>query len=199
MCTWHNQISFGADGDSRLLRSMRVISKLCFKKCDNISLESGASLVSSVPTAWKSRFHVEVEEAVCFVQDTVDLGVKLKARLLTLSQVLPMAKYSALSSHLHLLQAMYRKNQHLCLKDLDHQDRQNFEAVNRIINPNLLALLDSIPDSQDTRLYLQMMKSIVESYLDCQSSRLCGIEEAWFALSFAKHWRQWIVCCKNIN
>ena len=153
-----------------------------------------------MPTGWKSWFHVEVEEAVCFVQDTVHLGVKLKARLLTLSQVLPMAKYSALASHLHLLQAMYRKNQHnLCLKDLDHQDRQNFEAVNRIINPNLLALLDSILDSQGTRFYFQIMKSIVENYLDHQSSPLCGIEETWFALSFAKHWRQWIVCCKNIN
>ena len=52
-------ISFGADGDNRLLTSMRVISKLynyTSKKCDYISLESGASLVSSVPTAWKSWF-----------------------------------------------------------------------------------------------------------------------------------------------
>ena len=60
-------ISFGADGDSRLLTSMRVISKLynyTSKKCDYISLESGFSLVNSVPTAWKSWFFVEVEETV---------------------------------------------------------------------------------------------------------------------------------------
>ena len=109
-------ISFGADGDGRLLTSMRVMSKLynyTSKKYDYVSLESGASLVGSVPKAWKSWFFIiEVEEAVCFVQDTVHLGVKLKTRLLTLSQVLPMGKYSALTSHLHLLQATYHKEQH---------------------------------------------------------------------------------------
>ena len=64
-------ISFGADGDSRLLTSMRVISKLynyTSKKCDYISLESGSSLINSVPTAWKSWFFVKVEKTVCFVQ-----------------------------------------------------------------------------------------------------------------------------------
>ena len=134
---------------------------------------------------------------MCFVHDTVHLGVKLKARLLTLSQVLPMGKYSALASHLHLLQATYHKDQHnLRYKDLDHQDRQNFEAVNRIISPNVLSLLDSFPDSQGTRCYLQMMKSIVESYLDRHLYPLRRIE-AWFALFFARYWRQWIVCCKK--
>ena len=108
-------ISFGTDGDGRLLTSMRVMSKLynyTSKKYDYISLESGESLVGSVPKAWKSWFFIKVEEAVCFVQDTVHLGVKLRAWLLTLSQVLPMGKYSALASHLHLLQATYHKEQH---------------------------------------------------------------------------------------
>ena len=47
-------ISFGADGDGRLLTSMRVVSKLynyTSKKYDYVSLESGESLVGSVPTA----------------------------------------------------------------------------------------------------------------------------------------------------
>ena len=67
-------ISFGADGEGRLLTSMRVMSKLynyTSKKYDYISLESGESLVGSVPKAWKSWFFIKVEEAVCFVQDTV--------------------------------------------------------------------------------------------------------------------------------
>jgi len=108
----------------------------------------------SVPTTWKSWFFIETEEAVCFVQDIVHLSVKLKARLLTLSQVLPMGKYAALASHLHLLQAIYHKEHHnLHYKDLDLQDRQNFEAVNRIISTNVLGLLDSFPDSKGTKFY----------------------------------------------
>ena len=61
-------ISFGADGDSRLITSMCVISKLhdyTSKKCDYVSLESGSSLVVSEPTTWKSWFFIEAEEAVC--------------------------------------------------------------------------------------------------------------------------------------
>ena len=72
---------------------------------------------------------------------------------------------------------MYHKEQHnLHIKDLDHQERE-FEAVNRIISPNVLALLDSFPDSQGTRCYIQIMKSIVKSYLDPQLSPLHCIEE----------------------
>ena len=71
------------------------------------------------------------------------LGVKLKARLLTLSQLLPMGKHSAVASHLHLVQTTFNKEQHnLRFKDLNHNNRQNFEAVNRIINTNVLSLLD---------------------------------------------------------
>ena len=69
-------ISFGADGDSRLITSMGVVSKLydyTSKKCD---FESGSSSVVSVPKTWKSWFFSEAEEGVCFVQD---MGVKLKA------------------------------------------------------------------------------------------------------------------------
>ena len=72
--------------------------------------------------------------------------------------------------------------------------------MNQIISTNVLALLDSFPDSKGTRCYVQMMKSIVNSYLDKQLSPLRRIEEAWFALfSFARYWRQWIVCCKKYS
>ena len=71
--------------------------------------------------------------------------------------------------------------------------------MNRIISTNLLVLLDSFPDSKGTRCYVQMMKSIVNSYLDKQLGPLRRIEEAWFALFFARYCRQWIVCCKKYS
>ena len=63
----------------------------------------------------------------------------------------------------------------------------------------MLALLDSFPDSKGTRCYVQMKKSIINSYLDKRLSPLRGIEEAWFALFFARYWRQWIICCKKYS
>ena len=137
---------------------------------------------------------------VCFVQDPIHLGVKLKARLLTVSQILPMGKYSAIASHLHLVQVSYSKEHHkLRLKDLDHQDRQNFEAVSRITSPNVLALLDTLPNGKGTKLYLQVVRSIVDSYLDKHLVPLRCIEEAWFAVFFTRYWRQWIVSSEGYN
>ena len=92
-----------------------------------------------VTLSWSSWFTVKNVTNVSFVQDTVHLGVKLKARLLTYSQVLPLGKYSAQSSHLKLLQASFCIEQHnLHAKDLDHQDRQNFEAVLRVTSDNVI-------------------------------------------------------------
>ena len=106
-------------------------------------------------------------------------GTKLKARLLTVSQILPMGKYSAIASHLHLVQASYSKEHHsLRLRDLYHQDCQNFEAVSRITNPNVLASLDTLPDSKDTKCFLQVVKSVVNSFLDKQLQPLKRIKDA---------------------
>ena len=194
-------VSFGADGDGRLLTSMRVMSKLysySSKKCNYISFDNDNSMLDLVPSAWKSWFFIAQARTVCFVQDTVHLGVKLKARLLTLSQLLSMGKHSAVASHLHLVQATFNKEQHnLRFKDLDHKDRQNFEAVNRIINTNVLALLDHFPDAKGTKCYLQLIKSVVDSYLNKQLDPLSRIKEAWFAVFFTRYWRQWIVSSKR--
>lgn len=197
-------VSFSADGDSRLLTSMRVESKLynySSKKCKYVELANNdKSSQIVVPKAWKSWFFIEQEISVCFVQDPIHLGVKLKARLLTVSQILPLGKYSAIATHLHLVQASYSKEHHnLRLRDLDHQDRQNFEAVSRIISPNVLGLLDTLPNAKGTKLYLQVVKSIVDSFLDKQLEPLSRIEEAWFALFFTRYWRQWVLSSAGYN
>ena len=56
-----------------------------------------------------------------------------------------MGNYCAESSHLSLVQASFCEEQHnLCVKDLHHQDRQNFEACNTQNNNS--CLLDEFPD-----------------------------------------------------
>lgn len=136
-----------------------------------------------LPSSWSSWFTVKNVTHVSFVQDTVHLDVKLKARLLTYSQILPLGKYSAQSCHLNLLQASFCKEQHnIRAKDLDHQDRQNFEAVLRITSENVMNLLDEFPDAKGTKAYLQVMKSIIGSYLNKDLDPISRIKEAWFSL-----------------
>ena len=194
-------ISFGSDGDSRLLSAMRLSSKLY-----SYSLSSYSDLITctttstckplpiTFPPTWNSWFAVERLSNISPVQDVVHLAVKLKARLLTYSQLLPLGKYSAESSHLSMLQASFRKEQHnLRVKDLDHKDRQNFEAAVRISSTNVLLLLDELKDAKGTKYYLQVLKSIMDSYLDKELSPLKRIEEAWFSLFFVRYWRQWLL------
>ena len=100
-------ISFGSDGDSRLLTSMRIAIKLHnyspkqYQQCNLINQGMlPKDKLLEIPPSWNSWFCVNNVTNTTFVQDPVHLGVKLKARLLTYSQVLPMGKYSVLSSHL---------------------------------------------------------------------------------------------------
>ncbi len=78
-------------------------------------------MINKLPKSWKSWFHLRCPTQVCFVQDTVHIGVKLKARLLKPSIILPLGKYIAGAHHLNLLYETFNKDQHgLRLKDLDH-------------------------------------------------------------------------------
>ena len=162
-------ISFGSDGDSRLLNSMRVSIKLHnylpkqyehqYNLLNEAMLPSSKSL--AIPSSWSSWFSASNVTNTTFVQDPVHLAVKLKARLLTYSQILPMGNFCALSTHLSLIQASFTKEQHnLRAKDLDHQDRQNFEAALRVTSANVLSLLDKTPDSKGTKFYLQITRNV---------------------------------------
>ena len=110
------------------------------------------------------------------------------------SQVLQLGKFSAQSAHLSLLESTFRKEQHnLRLKDLDHQDKQNFEAVSHLTSANVISLLDEFPDTLGTKYYLLVIKNIVNSFLKKDLSPLQRIQDAWFALIFVRYWRQWIL------
>ena len=92
-------IGVSADGDSRLLSAMRLSPKLQSVKTDLEFNVSQVPKLDSLPPAWRKWFSLQQFSDMVFVQDTVHFGVKLKSRLLTLSQILPLGSYSAESSH----------------------------------------------------------------------------------------------------
>jgi len=102
---------------------------------------------------------------------------------MTHSQILVLGKFSAQSSHLLTFHFTFHKEQHnLRLRDLDHQDRQNFDAVTRLTNINVLSLLNEFPDAVGTILLACDKK--IESYLRKDLFPLQRIEDAWFSLFF---------------
>ena len=75
-------------------------------------------------------FALKKPTRVAYVQDVVHVAVKLKARLLRPSLILPMGKYLAGVHDLRLLQQTFGKDQHgMRERDVSRKDKQNFDAV----------------------------------------------------------------------
>jgi len=78
--------SFGADGDSQALKAMLLSSHIF---CNN-SLPNSVNVSKFIlPTDWSTWFTIKVTNGIAYVQDVVHLAVKMKARLLSPSIVLP--------------------------------------------------------------------------------------------------------------
>jgi len=184
-------VSFGADGDSRALKTMLQSSNLFF----NSSLkDSGALNKISLPDDWSTWFTIKATNTIAYVQDVVHLAVKLKARLLSPSVVLPLGGFLAGVHHLLLVQESYGKDLHgMRLKDLDHKDRQNYDAVLHITSNSVLDLLSEIPEAMGTSLYLKVMRNVMDSYLDKTLDVKIQIKKAWYAVYFMRYWRAWIL------
>ena len=96
--------------------------------------------------------------------------------------------------HLRLVQATFGKDLHgMRGRDLDHKEKQNYDAVVHIISKSVEDLLAKVPDSNGTIAYLSVIRSVVESFLNKELPLTARIEKAWYAVFFLRYWRAWLV------
>ena len=187
-------LSFGGDGDSRIMSAMKQsVSLMSATKEPLLQTIPSSPLVPRIPATWKEWFCVHPRSTVSYVQDIVHVGVKLKSRLLKPSILLPVGpNFSASGNHLQLVRTAYGKDQHnLRERDINHKDKQNFDSVLHIMHS--AHLLGTIPEAKGTFVYVEIMASTVDSYLDKSLSPLERVEKAWYANFFVRYWRQWIL------
>ena len=55
-----------------------------------------------------------------------------------------------------------------------------------------LNMLKEIPDALCTYYYLEVLRCIVDSYLDKQLSPLVRVEKIWYGVFFLRYWREYI-------
>ena len=183
-------VSFGGDGDTRLLKAMKVTYNF-FSDGDPLCHLAPVSNFGTPNFQCPRYFFIHNVVALAMVQDTVHIGVKLKARLLTPSIVLSLGNYAAGNHHIRFLKMNFERDQHgLREKDVDHRDKQNFESVLRIIKA--ISLLDSIPDAVGTKCYIEIMRCVVDSFLNKNLSPLSRIQMIWYANIFVRYWHKWI-------
>jgi len=200
-------ISIGADGDSRELRAMQLSTQLLSTNQGSTNQHSknqGSVLslgsIITIPPTWKTWFALKQPTGIAYIQDIIHVVVKLKMRLLTPSIVLPLGKYLAGVHHLRIVQQNYSKAEHgMREKDINFKDKQNYEAVVRMTNKAVTNLLEDIPDGKGTRIYLDLMKSINDCFLDKDLEILNRIEKAWYVVFFLRYWRQWIILNPTFN
>ena len=92
-------VSFGGDGDARVMKAMRISTGLFSKE---MKLQPPLQSIA-IPTEWSEWFWTQRPCNVAYVQDTVHIAVKLKCRLLKPSVVLPMGMYTAGAHHLQII------------------------------------------------------------------------------------------------
>ena len=163
-------VSFGGDGDSRLMKAMRISVSLSIPSTEPLLQEVPACCVTppNIPKEWGSWFHIH-PKSIAYVQDMIHVAVKMKSRLLRPSIVLPMGSYIAAGHHIHIIQVTFGKDQHgLRERDVNHKDKQN--------------LLDKIPDAAGTKCYIEVIQCIVDSYLDKSLDPATRIEKIWYAV-----------------
>ena len=196
-------ISFGSDGDSRNLRTMKISSQFNLASDHDKSLftRSPSILADKMPypETW-TWFWVENPTTIAYMQDMVHIAVKMKSRLLKPSTILPMGDFTAGVHHLQILVESFAKEQHgICHKDIDCKDKQNYEAVLRISSPTALNLLKQLPDGRGTLQYLRVLRSFIDGFLDKQLSVSNRVYKIWYAVFFLCYWRRWIKLSKAFN
>ena len=122
----------------------------------------------------------------------VHIAVKFKARLLNQRVKLKIGPNpEAGVHHLEQLRSKYGKEHFLRDKDLNHHDRQNYDAVLHIINA--CPLLREIPGACATKCYVEIIQNVVDSYEDKSLDCISRIEKIWYANFFLRYWRKWIL------
>lgn len=172
-------LTFASDSDPKYNRAMRELSKI------NKSNEHD----------W---FACELSDGTFYIQDIIHIATKLRnflLRLLRNKKGLPFGKNYVRLQHLHdLIDILEKKNHLLTLSTLYPDDRQNFKSVQRMCNQEVIcSLKENVKGSEGTAQFLQIIRDVVDSFLDKSLTPLQRIRKHWYALFLIRIWYQFIV------
>lgn len=94
---------------------------------------------------------------------------------------------------------MFSKDRHqLTPSTLNPVDRQNFKSVIRICHSRVTDLLkDHVEESQATVTFLQIMRDIIDCFMDVNLTPVQRLRKIWFSLFLIRIWRAFILSNEN--
>ena len=108
-------LSFGGDGDTRILKAMKVFTLLLTTKENHLYHQVPVCSKSAPdkPQSWNSWFLTSPVSNISNVQDVIHIATKLKSQLLRPSIVLPVGpQYLASVHHIQMIRQKFEKDQH---------------------------------------------------------------------------------------
>lgn len=179
-------LGFSSDGDTRLLRSMKVNLKHPKNSLSEMELNSFIDSDDNCQTP-------------SYIQDATHIGTKLRNRLLKPSVLLPMGNKQVSVSHLKMLMNTVRKDIHgLVYSDISPDDRMNFKSLEKVMKERVInTLRENIPDSEATIQYINICKQVTSCSLDADMLPIKRIHSIWEALFFLRIWRYWLQSKRN--
>lgn len=131
-----------------------------------------------------------------YIQDITHIGTKLRNFLLRFkNKKLSFGpKYFIELEHLYSLMNSMSKDQHLLTAStLNPSDRQNFSSVLRMCSLRVTNLLKSkIKNSQATVIFLEMMRDILDSFMNTTLKPLERVAKIWYSVFILRIWKQFI-------
>lgn len=175
-------LGFSSDGDTRLLRAMKI-------KCN---LPANSNHLPP-PKPW-NFFICDFGGAMHCIQDPVHIGTKLRTRLLNESKRIVIGNATASVSHLKQLINTVAKDKHLLNStNINGSDKMNFQSVIALVQDNVRKeLVENIKNSEGTIEFLLIMKLAVFSFLDKNISSKERIRQIWYVIFFLRIWRDWL-------
>ena len=113
-------------------------------------------------------FYLRKEQLLLFLQDPTHLVTKWRSRLLSRTADLRIGDKIISMSHLQntVKSENYTKIDHgLTRSDLNPKDRQNYHSCVKLTAEGISSILASDLDSLGTRVYLQILKMLITTYI----------------------------------
>lgn len=139
-----------------------------------------------------------------YFQDIIHIATKLRnffLRSIFDKKVIPFGKNLIRAEHLYTLLNMFTKDKHqLTFTTLNPKDKQNFRSVLRICNLKVTNLLrDHVKNSCATVQFLNIMRDIIDSFMDTNLTPLQRVRKIWYALFLIRIWRTYILSSKRFT
>lgn len=173
-------LGMSSDGDSRLLKYMKLISKIG-DKTDDQKL--------NVPEEFKKYVYCDLDPIFFPFQDTLHIVTKLRNAVAKFSANMKINTYAISHAYLINLVKNHPRGEHnLSMTDVKVKDRMNVTSAVKLFQEDVTDLLTS-KEERGLLFYLKIMKFIHEPFAIPSLSPQEVIHKIWFAALALRAWR----------